>query len=117
MSLNKEQLNELEKRLLEIKSETEKRLQGIKKSRDYGDDVDGFDEETDEAEEFANTVQIERALNDKLHKINDLMARVKEGDYGVCKKCESGMGYEFLKENPDSQMCLKCKPENDKNSS
>ena len=107
MSLNKEQLNELEKRLLEIKSETEKRLQGIKKS---GDDVDGFDGETDEAEEFANTVQIERVLNDKLHKINDLLIRVKEGDYDVCKKCESGMGYEFLKENPDAHMCLKCNP-------
>ncbi|KKL20870.1 hypothetical protein LCGC14_2451160, partial [marine sediment metagenome] len=48
MKLDKTQLQELKGLLKKTRGEIEAELQELKKSLDFGDDVDSFDEETNE---------------------------------------------------------------------
>lgn len=108
MALTKEQLAEIKEKLIAQKADTERQLELLKKGRDFGDDVDSYDEEADEAETAANTLEIEQVLKEKLARTENLLKKLEKGEYGVCEKCETGMGYEFLKENPDAFFCTKC---------
>jgi len=56
-------------KLLEEKRRIEEEITKHKNPPDFGSDVDDFDEETDEAEETANTLALIHELKEQLHSI------------------------------------------------
>ena len=111
MNFTKRQLDVLKKGLLAKQTEIEEQLKHLKKSLDFGDDIDSFEEETDEAEEYMNYLGVEKVLQRRLQRIEKALSQMKKGTYGTCESCHKKMTLKLLKENPDSSLCIYCKKE------
>lgn len=113
MTLTKKHIEKLniKEKLLEKKKNMEKQLSSMKNSLNFGDDIDSFEEEADEAEEYANYLGIKQVLDRQLLNIEDALDHIKKGDYGLCKKCKKEISIELLKIEPESTLCKKCKKE------
>lgn len=109
MKLSETQINEYKDKLLEEKKSIEEQLEEIKEDLDFGDDVDSFDEETDESEAFSNYVGIKRSLDNRLLDVEDAIKRIEGGKYGTCKKCGQDISTDVLEANPASDLCKECK--------
>lgn len=109
MNLTKEQQAELRTKLIEEKHRIELQLQEEKKQLDFGNDVDGFEEETDEAEEYANYLGVESVEKEALHDIVTALDKIIDGTYGICEKCAGEISYELLSLQPESKLCKACK--------
>lgn len=105
----KEQVKKLENKLSAEKADLEKQLAELEKGLDFGDDVDSFEEETDETEEFSNRLDTKRVLKERLININKALSRIKAGVYGVCEKCGREIGLAVLEAAPESSLCQNCK--------
>ncbi len=86
-----------------------KELEGGRKPEDFGNDVDGLDEETDEAEEFGNQLGVNQAIKERLEETSDALRKIQERKYGVCEKCGGEIPYDVLDAIPSSRLCKKCK--------
>jgi len=109
MILNKTQLHELKGLLEKTRGEIEAELQELKKSLDFGDDVDSFDEETNEAEEFSNYLSVKKVLDRRTQRIDRALSKITDGTYGTCETCSKEILFSFFKKNPDSRLCVDCK--------
>lgn len=109
MALNETQINEYKTKLLEEKESIKEQLGEIKEDLDFGDDVDSFDEETDESEAFSNYVGIKRSLDNRMEDVEEALKRMEKGTYGICKKCGAEISEEVLEANPASDLCKDCK--------
>ena len=109
MNLTKEKINNFKEILLKNRGSIEEGLEKLKKGLDFGNDVDSFDEETDESEEFSNYISIKRSLEARLDKINQALKKIEENAYGVCDKCSEEISEDVLEANPASTLCKKCK--------
>ena len=109
MPLTKEQIQSFEKKLLAAKSDIESGLKKLKEGLDFGSDIDHFEEETDETEEFANYLSVKKPLEEKLGDIETALERIKGGAYGRCDKCNRDIEIEVLEAAPRSTLCKKCK--------
>lgn len=76
---------------------------------DFGSDIDAGDEETNEAEGFANQLALVQTLKDRVQEIDDALDRVAAGTYGICVKCGSEISKEILDLAPESALCEECK--------
>jgi len=106
-----EEKEKFKKKLTSIKKDLDYELRKIEKDLDFGDDVEGstFDEETDEAEERANTLPVSAELNERLEAVSEALSRIKEGTYGICVKCGSKIEEAVLNAAPESALCSSCK--------
>ncbi len=87
-------------------------LEEIKKDErpeSFGDDVDDFEEKTDEAEEFSNQLAKAQDLKKRLDEIDVALSKIKNGGYGICEKCGGEIGDDVLSVNPAAPRCKKCK--------
>jgi DnaK suppressor protein len=109
MNLTKEKINNFKEILLKNRGSIEEGLEKLKKSLDFGSDVNSSDEETDESEEFSNYISIKRSLEARLDKINQALKKIEENAYGVCDKCGEEISEDVLEANPASALCKKCK--------
>ena len=66
---NNHSKEELEKE----KKNLENQIKKYDKNPDFGDDVDGFEEEAEEAEEFSKNLGIQRALKERLEEVGNLL--------------------------------------------
>lgn len=107
--MTNEQLTQLKKELEEEREEILERLRNIDASKDFGSDVDAFDEETDEAEEFGNTEGIKLVLEEKLRNIDRALEKIEDGSYGTCEICKKNIEPELLRVAPESHLCKSCK--------
>lgn len=109
--LSKEQLDNLKSRLEKEKLSLEEELKSLnaEKVPDFGSDVDYFEEEADEAEEFTTNVGIANALKQRLYDIETALTKIKTEKYGVCEKCGNKIESEVLDAAPESRLCKKCK--------
>lgn len=96
---------QLESALTDIKTT----LKHLTTESDFGNDVDDLDEETDESEEFANQLNVKNVLVEKTKNIEDALAKIKSGSYGLCEKCGKGIAIEVLHALPESRLCRNCK--------
>ncbi|MEK7608160.1 MAG: TraR/DksA C4-type zinc finger protein [Patescibacteria group bacterium] len=78
--------------------------------QNFGDDVD-VDEETSEAEGFANSVAMIQSLKDRLSAIDEALESISAGTYGVCTGCGKEISEELLDVVPESRLCRECKKE------
>ena len=81
----------------------------LKKPVNMGDDVDSFDEETDEAEEYSAHLGMVDALRKSLARIIDALTKIENNTYGICEKCQKSISNEHLNINPESRLCRGCK--------
>ena len=107
--LTKEQLATLEKMLLEEKDKLDARLKETRERVDFGDDVDSFEEESDEAEEFSNKLGVERLITERMKEVESAILKIEKGGYGICEECGSPISYEVLSVDPESRLCKECK--------
>ncbi|MDI6820603.1 MAG: hypothetical protein QMD65_00280 [Patescibacteria group bacterium] len=109
MMINEKELNEFEEQLRKEAEKTETHLQKFEQNVDFGNDVDHFDEEADEAEEFANRLGLRKVLQERLKRIYEALDRIKKGIYGVCEKCNGEISSKLLNIDPATNYCQKCK--------
>lgn len=105
--ITKEELEMLKEKLLEEKIKLTRELEDP--HADFGSDVDALDEETDEAEEFANKLGVQTATKEHLREINGALERMAVGEYGVCEECHNPISLEVLSAEPESRLCKSCK--------
>lgn len=105
--LSKEQVNDFKNRLEKARDDIEKELNslGADKPPDFGSDVDHFEEEADEAEEFTTNVGVANALKQRLADIEAALAKIKTGKYGICEKCGKDIEPAVLDAAPESHFC------------
>jgi len=51
---------------------------------------------------------------DKLQAIDDALARIDDGTYGVCESCESDIAEARLEALPFTRLCINCQAEREK---
>ena len=94
------------------------RLLVIREIRDFekpvnlGDDIDHFDEKTDEVEELSNRFGEENDMKKRLDEIDLALQKIENGGYGVCESCGKEIGDEVLDIDPESHLCKECKMKN-----
>lgn len=76
---------------------------------DFGADIDGADEEADEAEEIGNRAAIKSGLQKRIVEIENALNRIRAGTYGKCLKCGEEISEKVLNIVPESELCEKCK--------
>ena len=79
------------------------------KPEDFGNDVDGLDEEADEAEEKGNNLAVAQSLKEDVSEIDSALERIKVGRYGECTKCGAQIEEKILGVAPESALCQVCK--------
>lgn len=103
---------EIQKYKLALEQEKIRILNEIKqgeKLENFGDDVDHFDEETDEAESIANQLSVEAVLKERVDQIDMAINHMIEGKYGICQKCGKDIEKTVLEIAPESALCSSCK--------
>ena len=107
--MTEEQKKELEVKLLEENKNLERELSEMKDNTDFGDDIDGYDEEADEAEEFGNALALKDALKKRKTVISKALKKIEEGKYGICEEDGREIEQEVLMADPASELCKNCK--------
>lgn len=78
-------------------------------STDFGSDVDGLDEESDESEEIGNLISIKETLEGRMRRIEKALEKIKQKKYGVCELCGKDIEEKLLAIDPESELCKECK--------
>ena len=79
------------------------------KIEDFGSDVDGFDEEKNEAEQIGNQLAAGQTLKERISEIDTAINKILEGKYGICEKCGDKISDDVLRVSPESRLCKNCK--------
>jgi len=81
-------------------------------------DKESFPDPTDQAAaELDNNFELRlRGREQKLlKKIDEAIARIDEGSYGVCESCGGQIGLKRLEARPVTTLCIECKTEQEEN--
>lgn len=101
-------LSDHKKKLEKERGELLGEIQTLEKQESFGDDVDDFEEKTNEAEEIGNQLAASGDLKKRLDEIDIALSKIREGSYGVCEKCKMEIGDDVLSVNPEAAVCKKC---------
>ncbi len=104
--LNKEKEN-LEQRLSSF-SQKDKKPEGDWDTRYPEFNGGNLEEEADEVEEYTNLLPVEHALELELKKVDQALAKIKKGKYGLCEQCHNPIAPERLQVYPQAQYCQQC---------
>jgi DnaK suppressor protein len=102
---NSEYKNKLEKERADLLKELEK----DSKPADFGSDIDHYDEEADEAEEFSNQLALGQTIKERVNDIDHALSKIENGGYGICEKCGMEIEEGVLDLSPESRFCKRCK--------
>lgn len=102
-------LGEFKKKLLAVKTALANQISRLRRPVDMGDDIDSFEEEADEATETAANAGMVETLKRRAHRVEDALAKIEKGTYGVCEKCGKQIEEQLLKIDPESRYCRACK--------
>jgi len=89
----------------------EKEIENLEKRADFGSDVDGFDEESDEAEELINEKGAAFTLQGSLKAVSRALEKMETDSYGICERCGNAIEERVLDAAPESTLCAPCKKE------
>ncbi|MBI5544039.1 MAG: RNA polymerase-binding protein DksA [Deltaproteobacteria bacterium] len=80
-------------------------------------DTDDLPDEIDLASSEYNQSMVFR-LRDRekflLKKIDKALARIEEGSFGICERCEEEISLKRLEARPVTTLCIRCKEEQEK---
>jgi RNA polymerase-binding transcription factor len=85
--------------------------EGREASKDEG--MDTYDVASDARDREISLILTDRD-RDKLQAIDDALARVEGGSYGVCDGCESDIAEARLEALPFTRLCINCQAEREK---
>ena len=85
--------------------------EGREQSKDEG--MDTYDLASDARDREINLILTDRD-RDKLQAIDDALARIDDGSYGVCESCESDIAEGRLEALPFTRLCVNCQAEREK---
>lgn len=103
--MDKKIIDEMSATLEAEKKELEKKLAGLNSPVNMGDDIDSYDEEADEATEYSANQGMVQTLKRQYHRVQDALAKIKAGTFGVCEKCGKDIGIDVLRVDPESRLC------------
>lgn len=115
--MDQENLEKIEKILLERKGKLTEQLQGMTKEKTFNKDkiqakwkeIGNKDEDAAvEVAQFQDDISLERNLEISLEKIEEALAKITQGAYGKCGECGGEISTERLLANPEAGKCLKC---------
>ena len=115
--MDREQLEQFKKSLIEEKSRIEKDLSeiGQKNPKVEGSfDVrfphygQSKDENAQEVTEFEKNKAFEANLEKKLNEIIETLKKIEKDDYGMCQSCSSKIEWPRLKAMPTAALCASC---------
>lgn len=116
--MRKNELEILKKILQEKRNQILKNIRDsykeIKELRENGA-IDEFDVASigvDSELEHLVSLQQKKELDD----INLAIAKIDNGDYGICEMCDEEIALDRLKANPHTKFCISCKELSEKNS-
>ena len=81
----------------------------LEAAREFG--TDGVSDIADEGSVSYNRmvlVSLGEAEKKQIVDIDDALARIKNGTYGVCQSCGEAIGVKRLDVKPDAHNCIKC---------
>ena len=107
--MNKEKIEEYKVKLEKEHKMVSDEIKREEKPVDFGSDVDGYDEEADEAEEVGNQLAVANDLKKRLSEIEIALEKIRNGKYGICEKCGRQIEEEILEIDPESRFCKECK--------
>ena len=107
--LNKSQTEKYKEKLEKEKASLLGELKAGSSSTDFGGDIDGSDEETDETEEIGNRVGVDQVLRNRIVDIETTLEKIKKGTFGVCEHCHGDISNDVLDVIPSSRLCKNCK--------
>jgi DnaK suppressor protein len=85
--------------------------EGREQTKDEG--MDTYDVASDARDKEISLILTDRD-RDKLQAIDDALARIAEGSYGVCESCESDIAEARLEALPFTRLCINCQAEREK---
>jgi len=109
MTISKDKLDQLKNALMGEKVRIEKNMKVLEKDLDFGDSPGLDNEEADESEEAANEFNTMDMLKSRVNKIENALAKMESGKYGICEDCGEEIELELLEVNPESTSCKECK--------
>jgi len=107
--LTKKKIKEYKERLEKEKKRLIKELGKAEAPENFGDDVDGFEEEAKEAEELTTHLATGQAIRDRVNEIDSALNDILTGKYGICKKCGAEISEKVLDVVSESRFCRDCK--------
>jgi len=116
--MEKNLIKKLKSKLEDQKKALEKELENFAKKDDvpkgdwetkYPNREDGDKEdEADEVQEYNNLLPIEYSLELKLKDVDSALAKIENGQYGLCEKCGKEIEEKRLTAVPEAKTCIKC---------
>lgn len=99
------------KRLLEERRAELTRLMDKRKTKDLhetevGDEADAASESS-EKEILFELTDAEKSM---LEAIEESLAKIKKGGYGLCERCRKKIAFKRLKAMPFTRYCIRCQP-------
>lgn len=116
--MDKKNLREIKKKLLEEKTNLESELEKIAKKNphnpdnydaqfeDYGSEQE---DNTSEVVEFSLNLSLEKTLEKSLKDVKQALDSIAKNKYGICKYCKQPIDEKRLKARPTSSACISCK--------
>lgn len=80
-------------------------------------DPDDFPDEIDSASSESGLAFIGRLRERErqlIQKIDSALAKIEEGEYGICRVCGEDIGINRLKARPVADMCIDCKSQQER---
>jgi len=112
MNLNQQQIEiiraKLHDMLAELETEVSTTIDGMRKGS--GAFPDPTDRATMESDRNL-TLRIRDRERKLRNKIEEALARLDEGTFGICEVCEGDIGYKRLEARPVTTLCINCKSE------
>ncbi len=106
--LDQKTLEKQKKILLEEKERLEKKISQLSEFPDYGRNED---DNAKELADFENNLSLEEQIKYLLNKTNKALKAIKDGTYGVCKKCKNSIESGRLEIVPYADLCITCQRE------
>ena len=111
----KSSLKEFQGQLEKEKSKLEERLKNLtvpegilNEMPDFGGEVNDESIEADQIEEIGNVLALKQVLENDLKNIDEALERIKNGAYGICRRCQKEIELKRLRVEPAATLCSKC---------
>lgn len=109
------EVNELKEKLQQdqeriIYSQSDKKVDGAASYTETKDEVDSANEDI----LLSTHLRFSNRENFYLKKIRKAIAKIENGEYGLCEECGSEISLARLQARPTSEMCIGCKEESEK---
>lgn len=117
-NMDKESIEQAKEKLEEKKKQLERELSSFA-TKDPGAKGDwdtkyprvpegDLEDAAGEVEEYSTKLHIEFSLEKQLKEINNALARIAKGKYGICESCTKEIPKERLLAVPESKYCTEC---------